>query len=224
MDNQDSDDDFQTAGGSVAVILRNLALKLVGAAHAVRAISRLVAGVADVPTAWLEGQAERIRVDSASRSQVVRAVASAAATGASTDPQIVDRATAHWLHGLVRKQENREAVAVRTAELLEDSPPQQGMDAGPSDDFMNTFEDVAERATSENLRDLFARVLAGEIRKPGRFSRRTLHFLATIDQPLAANIQQARPLDHWGYDPSGLASELSTILPSNLCVAGSQYA
>ena len=54
-----------------------------------------------------------------------------------------------------------------------------------SDDFLNTYEDVARHKSSEDLQILFGRILAGEIRKPGTFSIRTLRLLDEIDQKIA---------------------------------------
>jgi len=181
-----------TEEASTTVALYGIVSKLAGAVPAIRAISRLISGVADVPTAWLASHAQRIRVNSDARTQIMRSLAAAAARTAARDKALVGRAIDRWTIDLVRKQENREAVAIKTVEHLQEHPPEPQLDEGPSDDFMNTFEAVAERASSEKLRDLLARVLAGEIRKPSTFSLRTLHVLSVIDQPLATALQQAR--------------------------------
>jgi hypothetical protein len=125
---------------------------------------------------------------------MTRALGIAAAKKATGDPDLVDRAKEHWTRNLIRTQENRESVALRVVEILKEVPISPDIQGGPSDDFMNVFEDIAEKANSESLGGLLARTLAGEIRKPGTFSLRTLQFMATVDQPLADAIQKAR---HW---------------------------
>ena len=50
---------------------------------------------------------------------------------------------------------------------------------------MNTFERFAEEASTERLQDMWARVLAGEIRRPQSFSLQTLRFVAELDQEIA---------------------------------------
>jgi Protein of unknown function (DUF2806) len=74
---------------------------------------------------------------------------------------------------LEARQKSIEEVAVRAIGILseEDVPPGA---AAPAEDFMRMFEDMAERATTESVADLLARVLAGEIRKPFSVSRRTI--------------------------------------------------
>ncbi|WP_158930283.1 DUF2806 domain-containing protein [Acidisphaera sp. S103] len=194
-------DEPEIEEGSLTAILHGFAAKLATTAHAVRAICRLIFGAVDVPTAWLESQAKRIRVDEEARSKVIRAVAQSSANEAAKDVQIVNRGIDRWARELSRKQENREAVATKVVSLLLDIPPSPDVDEGPSEDFMNIFEEMAEKASSGSLRDLLARVLAGEIRKPGNFSLRTLHFMSTIDQPLAAAIQRARAWVVWDMIP-----------------------
>jgi len=194
-------DEPEIEDGSLMAIFHGFLSKLATSAHAIHAISRLIAGAADVPTAWLESHAESIRVDREARSQVLRALAASVAKEAAQDTQLLGRGLDRWTRELVRKQENREAVAMKAVGLLQDAAPSPDVDKGPSEDFMNIFEDMAERASSGSLRDLLARVLAGEIRKPGGFSLRTLHFVSTIDQPLAVAIQRAKSWVLWQMIP-----------------------
>lgn len=64
-------DEPEIEEGSLTTILHGFAAKLATTAHAVRAICRLISGAVDVPTAWLESQAKRIRVDEEARSKVI---------------------------------------------------------------------------------------------------------------------------------------------------------
>ena len=58
---------------------------------------------------------------------------------------------------------------------------------------MNYVEDVAEKASSEALRDLTARILAGEIRSSGIVSRRALQAAGLMDQRAAQALWEVRP-------------------------------
>jgi hypothetical protein len=86
-----------------------------------------------------------------------------------------------------RKQENKEAVAKKTVELLAEAPPPPTDEppTEPESDWMNVFELHAENASTERMREIWARVLAGEIRKPKNFSLKTLGFVAQLDQEVA---------------------------------------
>jgi hypothetical protein len=56
---------------------------------------------------------------------------------------------------------------------------------------MNLFVSYAERASSEDLQDVLARILAGEIRRPGSFSLRTMQFMSVLDHDLAKSVELA---------------------------------
>ncbi|WP_185975133.1 DUF2806 domain-containing protein [Mesorhizobium sp. WSM4310] len=62
--------------------------------------------------------------------------------------------------------------------------------ANLEDDWLNFFEDYAEKASSENMRKLWGRILAGEIRKPGAFSLRTLRIASELDRPTVSLFQE----------------------------------
>jgi hypothetical protein len=99
---------------------------------------------------------------------------------AVADPEIMKRAKANMVTKAYRHQENRDAVALKTMQSLQADPqPEQG--DWPSEDWLANFESYAEEASSDQLRTLFARLLAGEIRKPSSISPMTLHFVSMLD-------------------------------------------
>lgn len=149
-----------------------------------KAISRLIAGAADIPAAWLNSKAQSIKDETDARTTIMKAVAKASAESAMADPQLLDRALARYVSDLHKKQENREAVAQKAFEELSDGPAPEDS-AGPSEDWMNVFEEYAEKASSEELRTTWAKVLAGEIRRPTSFSLKTLQFLSVLDKATA---------------------------------------
>jgi hypothetical protein len=192
-DDNQADDQKGNSGGALSEFFENGGILQVAIGKAAsKAIGRLIGGVVDVPAAGLESVVQRIRDNTKARSKVTDAIATAASKKASKDPVIVDRALERWAGVQVRKQENREAIAEKTIEHLKHEPPTDQASEGPSDDFMNLFESLAENASSEKLQDLFARVLAGEIRKSGAFSLRTLQVISVMDQKLAEAIENLR--------------------------------
>ena len=104
----------------------------------------------------------------------------------------MERAKANMVATANRRQINKEAVALKTIKNLQAHPPTEQGD-GPSEDWLAQFERRAEDASSDQLRTLFAKLLAGEIRKPGGISPMTLHFVSTLDQKTASLIQQVFP-------------------------------
>lgn len=158
----------------------------------VAAIGRLIGATADIPTAYLEGISQNIRDKSEARSLITKTLAEVAAEKASKDPGIMERALNNMLQRQYRVQENKDAVAKAALEALVSDPPSADK-GGPSDQFMTNFERYAEDATSEDLRLMFGRLLAGEIRKPGSISSASLHFVSMLDHGTAELIKQVLP-------------------------------
>lgn len=153
-----------------------------------KALDRLLGAAVDVPVAWLAQKKARIEAKTESYRLVEAAIGLCAATGAGVDPEIAERAMNVLVHQGYRKQINREAVAAAMIEDMREhvvnaandapSPPSAELD----EDWLNVFERYAEDASSDRLQGLWGRVLAGQVRKPGRFSTRTLKFLSEFSQ------------------------------------------
>src|SRR3546814_13011379 len=62
----------------------------------------------------------------------------------------------------------------------------------PDDDWMNRFMRFAEDASSERLHELFARILAGEVVRPGSFGAATLRAVSELDQSIANDRSEER--------------------------------
>ena len=119
----------------------------------------------------------------AGRAKVIDRLAEAAAEKAASDPELVERALDVMLTENLRKQENREAVASNMADDLKASGEGDGGEI--DEDWLNVYSEHAANASTEKMQALWGRVAAGEVRKPGSFSLRTLRFLAEVDKPTA---------------------------------------
>ena len=120
------------------------------------------------------------------RSRVDAMVAEEVGRQAIADPEYMERAKARFLGETYRKQANIEAVAVKAQDRIEAAPDAEAapMDptAEPSDDWMNAFTRAAEDASSDELRERLATILAEEARKPGSISRSTVRLVAELDK------------------------------------------
>lgn len=148
----------------------------------------------------LEGREER----AAARHKLEQALA---ATGG-----VAGRAGARWLDDEISHQDNRESVAELTAAILEEDDDARDPDEKPAldPDWLNVFAAYAEKASGDSLREMWGRVLAGEIRKPGAVSLRTLQFASTLDLPTAKAIQA---MASWVYNESHLPHIAASHLP-----------
>ena len=156
--------------------------------NAVKALSRLVGAALDYPAALINRETAKTDAQTKSYQQVEAAIAKVVASEAAGNVQVIGRALETLVRKQYQRQQNREAVAAETVKLLADqsanateSQPEQP--SSPFDeDWLNVFERFAEDASTERMQGLWSRVLAGEIRKPGRYSARTLRFLSEFSQ------------------------------------------
>ncbi len=182
----------ETFGQSLERIAEGGVLRLIASKPVQQAIGRLIYGITDIPVAYLDQWSQSIRSDTAARKQITSAIAKDALAQATEDPELINRGLERWTRQLGAKQKIRENVGVRTLNVLAegDIPPEA---ATPSEEFMSVFEDIAEKATSDALADLMARILAGEIRRPKSISRRTLQVVAVLDQEIVAAMNDIKP-------------------------------
>ena len=93
----------------------------------------------------------------------------------------------------IRKFANKQNVLRRAVDYLLTGPksdPAPDDTVGIDPDWLDQFSAHAEKASSDKVRDLSAKVLSGEIRHPGSFSLMTLRFLAEMDQHAASWFQE----------------------------------
>ena len=64
------------------------------------------------------------------------------------------------------------------------STPEESVDT-INDDWLNAFETEARQKSTEEMQAFFGKILAGEIRKPGSYSTRTVKILGSLDQNIA---------------------------------------
>jgi hypothetical protein len=154
----------------------------------IKSLDRLLGAAIDVPVAWLAQKKAQIDGQTKSYNLVEGAIAKLAAKNVASDPDITHRAISVLVRDAYRKQSNREAIAEKMIEDLRlQSSINDGIISEPDssdldDDWLNLFGRYAEDASSERLQGLWGRVLSGQIRKPNRFSTRTLRFLSEFSQ------------------------------------------
>lgn len=160
----------------------------------VMALNRLITASIDIPVAWLRQKAVRIETQTDAFKLVEASLANAAAALVATDRETVERAAQTLIRTTYRKQINRESVA---AAMLEDLASNSETSTTPDqpteqidEDWLNVFERYAEDASTERMQTLWGRVLAGEVRKPGRYSMRTLRFLSEFSQADALSFSE----------------------------------
>ena len=153
-----------------------------------KALDRLMTDAVDIPVARLEGRAAEARAESEARVMLISQVNKQIAAKLSVDPYFSDAASVKHAEKIVRERINQQKVATETLEALKLASPAEATDtvADISEDWLNVFEEHAGRMSTQQMQQLFGRILAGEIRKPATFSIKTLNLMAQLDNQAAA--------------------------------------
>ena len=94
-------------------------------------------------------------------------------------PSISDRVNVRLTRVEARRQENIEGICEKTAEELADESI--GVSSAPVDkDWFVRFFDSCQDVSTPELQDVWARILAGEIRRPGSFGLQALDTLRKL--------------------------------------------
>ncbi|MDR2311679.1 MAG: DUF2806 domain-containing protein [Brucellaceae bacterium] len=180
-------------GGWLSAIANYDWLKIPGA---VRAVSQLVTGTADVGLAFLDAAkakgeqlSQGIRDTTSARTKTLEAYTDAAIKAGINDPRLIERTLDYTAIKGIREQSNREKIAQETVLLLEGQAIPEETPA-PEDDWMNVFVDYAGKASSERMQKHWANLLAGQIKKPGSYSLSTLQVMSVMDSNLANIIEK----------------------------------
>jgi hypothetical protein len=151
-----------------------------------RNLDKAAAALVDIPTAYLEGKAAGLRI-SAEHSNMIES-----ALGKAMQRRLRDASNekiAVMVEGVVadylEKRRRRERVLeIATEELTEAQPTSEA--TGEIDDgWMAFFKGQIDHLGTEDARVLFGKVLAGEIKHPGSFSKRSLTILSQMDADIA---------------------------------------
>ncbi|WP_230582067.1 DUF2806 domain-containing protein [Xanthomonas arboricola] len=102
-------------------------------------------------------------------------------------PSIEQRAAETTLSDTIRREANVTRALLYAEQVLEteeQAPPEEAV----NDDWLFRWRDSASQVSSEELQNLWGRVLAGEVKSPGSYSLRTLEFIKNISKDEAEAI------------------------------------
>lgn len=155
-----------------------------------KAFGALCTAAVDIPVARLEGIATEIRAQTDARVKLMSTNAEQIAGQMSVPPEYAHAAARKFGQKIVQQQINTDKVVEVAASVLQDESESSDTfnevpKASISDDWLNNFQKEAEQVTSEEMRLLFGKVLAGEITRPSSYSIKTVRLLSQLDNQAA---------------------------------------
>ncbi len=91
--------------------------------------------------------------------------------------ELQKRAIDRVAHSETRRQKNIESISEKAFSEL----PEHSDNNPPNEDWMSEFFNLCQDVSDDNLQTLWARLLAGEVSTPGKFSLRSMQLLKTLD-------------------------------------------
>jgi len=113
--------------------------------------------------------------------RVAKAEAEAAIIKAQTEIEITDlhrRAMHRFIEEEAKRQQNIENITGKAIPLLADESDAEVIE----DDWVTNFFDKSRIVSDNEMQELWARVLAGEVNSPGTYSKRTVNFVGDLDK------------------------------------------
>ena len=133
------------------------------------------------------GRAVPIRDDSGEIRLLTRTHSGAGEEGATRN-EIAQAALTGAVVDALRRDTNVARALIEAERALKDDPdppPDKRVDP----DWLLRWRDAAGQVSSEELQNLWGRVLAGELKAPGKFSYRALEFLRSVTREEAEQIE-----------------------------------
>lgn len=155
----------------------------------IAALSRLLGGLAAFPAAWLQRRVQAYDDVTNGRSRYAMGLIDAALAKDRDNDRVLEAVAEIYRPEEVRKIVNRAQIAKAAVEEVRASDEHNPQSAPPEDDWMNRFMRFAEDASSERLQLLYAKILAGEIVRPGTFSTATLRIISELTQQIANDFE-----------------------------------
>lgn len=121
--------------------------------------------------------------------RVAKAEAEAETIRATAQIEITEmqqRAFVRFVAEEAKKQANIESITRKALEDVKDDARPQDVE----DDWISNFFDKCRLISDKEMQSLWAKVLAGEANSPGRYSKRTVNFLSSLDKSDAALFTQ----------------------------------
>jgi hypothetical protein len=156
-----------------------------------KAFGQLCTAAVDVPVSYLEGKSSENRAESSARVALIKASEQQIAEQMSVSPAYVRVASEKFSQKIVKEQLNLDSIVKIASDDIKDKATSsehtqnEADDVTISDDWLNAFEKEAIQKSSDEMKMLFGKILAGEIRKPSSFSIGTIKLLSQLDNEAA---------------------------------------
>lgn len=193
MDDMEQSNDLENTDGTLEPLSEGIGLPEGIEKNLAKAVWKLSAGLLNIPLQAIERHLAEKKSQSDARITVNQTVAQRISEQLNVPEEYVTLAVAKSFGNIAQEQLNLDSILEKTQQILQNTPQDENHTEKTiediSDDWLNRFRGSACQKSTEEAQKLFAKVLAGEIRKPGSFSLKALTTLADMDQKVAQLFQ-----------------------------------
>lgn len=154
-----------------------------------KAVNQLCTSVIEVPVAYLEGITAEKRAETKARITLIEKSANEIASQMDFDPEYAESAVKKFGQRIIKEQINLDRITSKAVDEIESQEVEKNnvnsSEKEINDDWLNTFEKEASQKSTSEMQEMFAKILAGEIRSPESYSIRTLKLLGELDSTVA---------------------------------------
>lgn len=156
-----------------------------------KAFGQLCTAAVDIPVAKLQSRASEIRALSDARIEIIKKHGEQLSEKSQVPSEYVDLASEKYASKILKEQLNLDKIGLIAVNEIKNDPKleENVSEEEISDDWLNEFENLAKTKSSEEMQLFFAKVLAGEVKKPGSFSLKTIRILSQLDKEPARIFQ-----------------------------------
>lgn len=157
-----------------------------------KAIAQLGSAAIDIPIAWLEGKSGIIRATNQARIQIIKSEGDIFSDQLEIPDDYIKKAAEKYASKIIREQINLDSISYKAAQELANEKFEdiEVTDKEISDNWLNEFENTARLISSEEMKFIFAKILANESKNPGKFSIKTLRLISQLDNKAATVFQK----------------------------------
>jgi hypothetical protein len=194
-DEQEGTDGEDGVGGALSDVVDTLGDLVTGIPapirkNAFKAFGRLCTAAVEYPVALIEDAIAEKHAESRARVKLIDVSASQIAEQMKTNPEYARAAVTKFARKIIRERVNVDEIAGIAAANLKSEQSAIANDKEPeaapiSEDWLNAFESEAAQISSEQMKNFFAKVLEGEIKRPTSYSIKTIKLLAQLDNRAA---------------------------------------
>ena len=92
--------------------------------------------------------------------------------------ELEQRALQRFMHEEAKKQSNMESITFQSLPQLDEGAKPEEIEV----DWITNFFNKCRLVSDEEMQKIWARILAGEANAPGKFSKRTVNFMESLDK------------------------------------------